>query len=223
MIEIKNLNKTFILKGRRKVVADNLNVTFPTGASVALLGRNGVGKSTLLKMISGVIEPDSGTIRSSGTISWPVGFAGSFHKELSGCQNAKFIARIYGLDTKKFVDFVEDFAKLGDHFYLPVRTYSSGMRSRLAFGASMGVKFDTYLVDEVTSVGDADFKTRSRILFKDRIRSSGAILVSHSMRKVRKMCDCGAILENGKMTFYQDLDKAIRHHVNNLGGDLDDD
>lgn len=224
MIKITNLNKSFFLKGQRKVVADNINVTFPTGASVALLGRNGAGKSTLLRMIAGAIEPDTGSIYSDGTISWPVGFAGSFHRELTGCQNTRFIARIYGVDSNALVKFVKDFAQLGRQFYLPVRSYSSGMKSRLAFGASMGVSFDTYLVDEVTSVGDADFKTRSRILFQDRIRNSGAILVSHSMTKIRNMCDSAAILENGKLTYYDDLEEAIERHLYNVGGDqLDDD
>lgn len=223
MIRLTNLNKAFHIMGQRKVVADNINVTFPTGASVAILGRNGAGKSTLLQMISGAIEPDTGTIWSSGTISWPVGFAGSFHKELTGCQNTRFIARIYGVDSNALVDFVQDFAKLGRHFYLPVHTYSSGMRSRLAFGASMGVKFDTYLVDEVTSVGDADFKTRSRLLFNDRMQDSGALLVTHSMRKIRKMCDSAAILEDGKLTYYPDLEEAIAQHLRTTGGDPDDD
>lgn len=224
MIRITNLNKTFFIRGQRKVVADNINVTFPTGKSVAILGRNGAGKSTLLSMISGAIEPDTGTIYSDGTISWPVGFAGSFHKELTGCQNTRFIARIYGVDSDALVRFVEDFAQLGKHFYLPVRTYSSGMRSRLAFGASMGVRFDTYLVDEVTSVGDADFKTRSRILFEDRMRDSGALFVTHSMRKIRRMCEAGAVLEEGRLTYYDNVEEAIAHHQDNVGGDgLDDD
>ncbi|MGH1577906.1 ABC transporter ATP-binding protein [Planktotalea sp.] len=223
MIKITNLNKEFVLRGRRKVVADNINVTFPTGASVAILGRNGAGKSTLLSMISGAIEPDTGSIYSDGTISWPVGFSGSFHRELSGCQNVRFIARVYGVDSNALVEFVKEFAQLGKHFYLPVRTYSSGMRSRLAFGASMGVQFDTYLVDEVTAVGDADFRIRSRILFKDRIRNSGALLVTHSMQKVRNMCDSAAILEDGKLTYYTDLEYAISRHLETVGGDPDDD
>ena len=223
MIEIRNLNKSFYISGERKYVARNINVVFPTGVSVALLGRNGAGKSTLLRMIAGTEEPDSGSITSDGTISWPVGFAGSFHRDLTGAQNTKFIARIYGVDTTGLVEFVKNFSQLGKHFYMPVLSYSSGMRSRLAFGASMGVKFDTYLVDEVTSVGDADFKSRSRILFNDRMRDSGALLVSHSMRKVRRMCEAGAILENGELTYYSDLDEAIARHQAAVGGDEDDD
>lgn len=224
MIEFRNLCKSFSVRGQRKVVADNINLVIPTGASVALLGRNGAGKSTLLQMISGVTAPDSGDIISSGSISWPVGFGGSFHRELTGAQNVNFIARVYGVDTHELSKFVEQFAQLGKHYHMPVRTYSSGMRSRLAFGASMGVKFDTYLVDEVTAVGDANFKTRSRILFNERMRNSGSILVSHSLRKIQRLCDAAAILENGKLTYYEDIKEAIHIHRNSIGGDaLDDD
>lgn len=222
MIEIKDVQKSFWIKGGKKVVANGINAVFPTGRSVALLGRNGAGKSTLLQMIAGTISPDSGTITTTGTISWPVGFAGSFHRDLSGSQNTKFIARVYGVDTDELLDFVQDFAELGRHFYEPVKSYSAGMRSRLAFGLSMGIRFDTYLVDEVTSVGDADFKTRSRILFEDRIRNSGAVVVSHSMRKVKKMCDSAAVFENGKVTYFEDVNDGIAAYTASQGA-LDDD
>ena len=157
MIRLENLTKIYRLNGRKTVVADRLNAFFPTGASVGLLGRNGAGKSTLLKMIAGTVSPTSGRVLSDGTISWPVGFAGSFHAELTGAQNVRFVARIYGVDTDELVDYVADFAELGVHYHQPFSSYSSGMRSRLAMGTSMGIHFDTYLVDEVTSVGDADF------------------------------------------------------------------
>ncbi|WP_415405225.1 ABC transporter ATP-binding protein [Tateyamaria sp. SN3-11] len=216
MIKLENLSKTFILEGQRKTVADNLNVTFPTGRSVALLGRNGAGKSTLLKMISGNMDPTEGRILTTGTISWPVGFAGAFHGELSGAQNTRFIARIYGVDTDEMVEFVRDFAKLGGHFHLPIRTYSSGMRARLAFGVSMAVAFDTYLVDEVTSVGDADFRRRSSEVFRARMANAGAIVVTHSMPMVRQLCDAGAVLEDGKLLYFDNLEHAIAHHERNL-------
>lgn len=212
MIRLQNLTKSFILKGQRKVVADNITAVFPTGKSVALLGRNGAGKSTLLKMIAGTMDPSSGLILSTGTVSWPVGFAGSFHRELTGAQNTRFVARIYGVDSDDLIDFVEDFAELGKHFRLPFRTYSAGMRSRLAFGVSMGISFDTYLVDEVTSVGDATFRRKSSELFNARMESAGALVVSHSMPMIREMCDIGAVLENGKLAVYEDLEEAIAHH-----------
>ncbi|MFT4012828.1 MAG: ABC transporter ATP-binding protein [Paracoccus sp. (in: a-proteobacteria)] len=212
MIWLENLTKTYRLKGRRHVVADRLNAVFPTGASVALLGRNGAGKSTLLRMIAGTISPTSGRVLSDGSISWPVGFAGSFHGELTGAQNVRFIARIYGVDTDELIDYVADFAELGAHYHQPFSSYSSGMRSRLAMGTSMGIYFDTYLVDEVTSVGDADFRMKSQRVFKDRMSRSGAIVVSHSMPMIRQMCDMGAVLDRGQLTVFEDLEQAIAMH-----------
>lgn len=219
MILFENVSKSFILEGRRKDLMKNVNVTFPDGISVGLLGRNGAGKSTLLQMIAGTQDPTSGRIVTTGAISWPVGFAGSFHGELTGAQNCRFIGRIYGVDTDELVDFVEDFAGLGVHFHLPLRSYSSGMRSRLAFGVSMGVAFDTYLVDEITAVGDAAFKSRSDALFKDRMKNAGAVVVSHSMAQVRNLCDAAVVLEGGEMHYYEDVDEGIRVHNQNMKND----
>ncbi|MFC6643287.1 MULTISPECIES: ABC transporter ATP-binding protein [Sulfitobacter] len=216
MIEFRDLTKRFFIRGQRKVVADNINLVFPAGRAVGLLGRNGAGKSTLLKMIAGTMDPTEGQIISHGTISWPVGFAGSFHGELTGAQNARFIARIYGVDTEEMIDFVGDFANLGGHFNLPFRTYSSGMKSRLAFGVSMAVPFDTYLVDEVTSVGDAAFRKKSGEVFRARMEHAGAVVVSHGMGQIREMCDAGAVLENGKLYYYDDVNEAIDHHNGNM-------
>lgn len=216
MVRLENLTKIYTTEGQRKVVADNLNVVFPSGRSVALLGRNGAGKSTLLSIIAGTINPTSGRVVSDGTISWPVGFSGSFHGDLTGAQNTRFVARVYGVDTEALLDFVEDFAELGQHFHLPFRTYSSGMKSRLAFGISMGIRFDTYLVDEITAVGDARFKKKSDILFRDRMARSGAIYVAHSMSAVRSLCQHAAVLENGQLTWYDDVAEGIAHHERNM-------
>ena len=212
MIRLENLCKSFLFRGARKVVADNLNLTFPSGVSVGLLGRNGAGKSTLLRMIAGTLEPDSGRIRTHGTISWPVGLAGGFHSDLSGAQNVRFIARVYGVDTDELLDFVAGFADLGIHFHQPVRTYSSGMRARLGFGVSMGIRFDTYLVDEVTSVGDEVFKRKSTALFKERMSNAGAILVTHAPPMMRQMCQAGAVLSDGKLHYFDDVGDAIAFH-----------
>ncbi|MGH1424292.1 MAG: ABC transporter ATP-binding protein [Pseudooceanicola sp.] len=216
MIQFRNLTKVFSLDGRRKVVADNISLTFPTGAAVALLGRNGAGKSSLLKMVAGTMDPTSGEIVSSGTISWPVGFAGSFHPDLTGAQNARFVARIYGVDTDELADFVEEFAGLGVHFHLPFRTYSAGMRSRLAFGTSMGIDFDTYLVDEITAVGDAAFRAKSSLVFRERLKRSGLVMVTHAMAQVRELCTAVAVLEEGKLIYYEDVDAGIAHHERNM-------
>jgi capsular polysaccharide transport system ATP-binding protein len=217
MIRLENLTKVYWVKGQPKVVADNINAEFSTGESVGLLGRNGAGKSSLMRMIAGTMDPTAGRVVSDGTISWPVGFAGSFHGELTGAQNTRFIARIYGVDTDELLHFVEDFAELGPHFRLPLRSYSSGMRSRLAFGVSMGIRFDTYLVDEVTSVGDADFRRKSQAVFHARMNRSGAVVVSHSMSMIRDLCTRAAVLENGQLTFYDDVEEAIDQHERNMG------
>jgi capsular polysaccharide transport system ATP-binding protein len=218
MIHLENLNKTYVVNGTRKVVARDITACFPGGTSIGLLGRNGAGKSSLLRMIAGTMDPDTGSITSDGTISWPVGFAGSFHPELTGAQNARFLARVYGVDSAELIAFAEDFAELGGHFHLPFRTYSSGMRSRLAFGISMGIGFDTYLVDEVTSVGDAAFQAKSAAVFKERMRRSGGIVVSHSVPMIRDLCQAGAVLENGRLFYYDKLERAIEHHVANMAG-----
>jgi len=217
MIRFKNLSKSFWTKEGYKVVADTINLEIPSGVSVGLLGRNGAGKSTLMEMIGGMVEPDEGEIETVGTVSWPVGFAGSFHGDMSGAQNTRFIARVYGVDTDQLVAFVQDFAELGPHFHSPVRTYSAGMRSRLAFGVSIGIPFDTYLVDEVTSVGDATFRVKSRVVFEERMKTAGAIVVTHSMPQLRKFCDVGAVLEDGKLTYFEDIEEAIKQHHRNMG------
>lgn len=213
MIRLENISKTFVLRGQRKVVARNINVTFPSRTSVALLGRNGAGKSTLMRIISGVMRPDTGRVISDGTISWPVGYGGSFNAEMTGAQNVRFIARIYGVDSDDLTEIVRDFAELGPHFEMPLRSYSSGMRSRLAFGLSMAVPFDTYLIDEVSAPGDAAFKAKSNAVFKERMRTSAAIVVSHSLGLVRRYCEQGAVLEKGSLTYFTDLEEAIRYHL----------
>jgi capsular polysaccharide transport system ATP-binding protein len=209
VIRLVDVSKTYRLRGSATVVADRINAVFPSRVSVGLLGRNGAGKSSLLKMIAGTVDPDDGEILSDGMISWPVGFAGSFHPDLTGVQNVRFVARVYGVDTDELVAFVRDFAELGEHFELPFHTYSSGMRSRLAFGLSMGIRFDTYLVDEVTSVGDALFKDKSARVFDERRQTSGAVVVSHSMKMMRRLCDAGAVLEGGRLTYFDGIDEAI--------------
>lgn len=212
MIKLIDLTKYYYLRGSKTMIANSINAVFPSGKTIALLGRNGAGKSSLLRMIAGTMWPTSGKIEISGSMSWPVGFAGSFHADLTGAQNTSFIARIYGVDTEELCEYVQDFAELGQHFYLPVRSYSSGMRSRLAFGVSMGIQFDTYLVDEVTSVGDAAFRRKSREVLVERMKDSGAIMVSHDMGIIKSVCDHAAILEKGQLMYFENVPEAIEKH-----------
>jgi capsular polysaccharide transport system ATP-binding protein len=213
MIRFENITKSFWVRGYRKVVIDNLNIELPTGQSLALLGRNGAGKSTLMQIIAGTLHPDSGQVVSDGSISWPVGFAGSFHGEMTGAENVRFLARIYGVDSDELIDFVQDFAEIGKHFHMPVRSYSAGMKSRLTFGASMGISFDTYLVDEATAVGDASFRAKSQRYFKERMTRSSAILVSHDMSQIRDFCDSGVVLADGHLQYFEDVNDAIDTHL----------
>lgn len=213
MIRLDHLTKTFPVKGGRKTVIDNLSLTLPEGKSLALLGRNGAGKSTLLNIISGAMRPSSGRVYTTGALSWPVGFGGSLHREMTGAQNVRFVARIYGVDTKMLEDFVRDFSELGVQYDSPVRTYSSGMKARLGFGLSMGIRFDTYLIDETTAVGDASFSRKSRAIFRQRVQGASAILVSHQMSTVRDFCDSGIVLNNGKLEIFDDLSEAIDRHL----------
>lgn len=212
MIRLVDLSKAYPLAHGWNVIADRLNVRFPARTAVALLGRNGAGKSSLLRMIAGTMRPDSGRVISTGSISWPVGFAGSFHRDLSGLQNTRFIARVYGVDSDDLATVVADISELGRQFREPVATYSSGMRARLAFAVSMGIRFDTYLVDEITSVGDASFRQKCEDLMTTRLADAGAIVVSHSPGMIRRLCQHGAVLEDGQISYYTDIDDAIRHH-----------
>jgi capsular polysaccharide transport system ATP-binding protein len=129
----------------------------------------------------------------------------------------RFVARIYGCDGDALTAYVAEFSGLGDRFYLPVRAYSSGMRSRLAFGLSMGMRFDTYLVDEVTSVGDGAFREKSEAVLKDRLRDSGAIVVSHTLKLLARICQSGAVLEDGSLYWHDDIMDAIDHHRDLMG------
>jgi capsular polysaccharide transport system ATP-binding protein len=212
MIEFRDLTKGYYVRDDYVTVINRLNLTLPTGKSLALLGGNGAGKSTLLKLVAGILRPDDGEVFSDGSISWPVGQGGSFHRDLTGAQNTRFLARVYGVDTDELIAFVEDFAEIGDHFHMPMRTYSSGMRSRLTFGISMGIPFDTYLVDEVTAVGDARFKRKSSQVFRDRLAASSAILVSHSLGELKDFCDAAILLHQGELEYFEDLDLAVARH-----------
>ena len=216
MIEFRDVSKHYPTQHGRKVVLDHLSLVLPAGAKVGVLGRNGAGKSTLLGMVAGTSRPSSGEIRRHASISWPLGFSGSFHPELTGAQNARFVARIYGIDTDTLIAYVDDFAELGEFMDMPVRSYSSGMRARLAFGMSMGIAFDWYLVDEITAVGDASFRRKSLAVFKDRLKDAGLLMTSHSPETIRSYCTSGLVLERGRVRYFDDVEEAIDAHERNM-------
>ncbi|HEA4706929.1 TPA: ABC transporter ATP-binding protein [Escherichia coli] len=216
MIKIENLTKSYRTPTGRHYVFKDLNIEIPSGKSVAFIGRNGAGKSTLLRMIGGIDRPDSGKIITNKTISWPVGLAGGFQGSLTGRENVKFVARLYAKqeELKEKIEFVEEFAELGKYFDMPIKTYSSGMRSRLGFGLSMAFKFDYYIVDEVTAVGDARFKEKCAQLFKERHKESSFLMVSHSLNSLKEFCDVAIYISDRKYVSYFDcLDAAISSYI----------
>ena len=204
-LELIDVHKSYPIRGGRRVILRGAYGRIARGEKVGILGRNGSGKSTLVRILGGVEAPSSGRIRNSMTLSWPIGMMAGFQPQLSGADNARFIARIYGRNTESVVESVADFSELGEYLRMPVMTYSSGMRSRLALAVSLAVDFDCYLVDEALAVGD----TRFGRAFAEKIERSGLILVSHSPALVRRLCTRAAVLDQGILTFYDDLDEAL--------------
>lgn len=209
MIEFQDVFKYYKTERHRKVVLNHLTLALDTRRSYGLLGKNGAGKSTFLKLVAGTELPNSGRIRRKARLSWPLGFAGGFHPKMTGRENIQFVARIYGADVRRVTDFVADFAEIGSYIDAPVRTYSSGMQARLAFGLSMAIEFDCYLVDEITAVGDARFQLRCARAFAERRKTSGMIMISHDMGTIKTYCDVGMILVDGEMQVFDQVDDAI--------------
>lgn len=213
MIIFDNVSKAYPRPGGgKKIILENFTATFPPGINIGILGRNGAGKSTLMSMISGSEMPDSGRILRDGKISWPLGFNGGVHGKLTGAQNTRFIADIYGKPRNKVLDFVTEFSELGPYLDMPVRTYSAGMRARLAFGICMAIEFEYYLIDEVIAVGDSIFKKKCKEVFEQRRENASLLLVSHSAGLLRSFCDIGGVMNNGKLTFFNDIEEAIQVH-----------
>jgi capsular polysaccharide transport system ATP-binding protein len=215
MIRLENVEKAYPTKGGKKVILRQFSGVFEDQQNVGILGHNGAGKSTLFRMLSGAELPDRGRIVRTGKVSWPLGFSGGFHNSLSGRENLRFICQIYGVKYRDVVEFVEDFAAIGRFMDMPVRSYSSGMKARLAFGASMALRFDYYLIDEVVAVGDAAFKKKSKAVLNERLKTSSVLLVSHSSQLLKEFCQVGGVLHNGNLTFYPSIDEAIAVHEQN--------
>lgn len=218
MIEIRGLYKRYHHFMHQAWVLEDINLTIPKGVSVGLVGQNGAGKSTLLRLIAGMDSPERGSIQRHCRVSWPIGLGGGLQSSMTGRQNAKFIARIHGgnREERRILDFVEEFAEIGSAFDRPVSTYSSGMRSRLAFGLSLAFDFDVYLSDEATSVGDRAFKAKATQAFRERVGRASLIMVSHGEAMLRDLCEAGIFLHQGKAHWYDDIDEALSayHEVN---------
>jgi len=210
MIELDNVSKAYATHSGSNVVLDAVSFKFPPHTNVGVLGKNGAGKSTLLRLIAGTELPDEGKVLRRGTVSWPIGFSGGFNGSLNAEENCRFVARIYGADVDEVVGFTMDFAELGEYFQMPVKSYSSGMRARLAFGLSMAIEFDAYLVDEVTAVGDTRFQQKCRQAFQARSNRSSVIIVSHQLTTIKDYCEHCAVLSRGKLHYFTSIEEARR-------------
>jgi len=213
VIALDGVSKIYRTRGGRRTVLDDVSVTFESGYNFGVLGVNGAGKSTLIRLIAGSEIPDVGVVRRYARVSFPLGFGGTFHGALSGRENVAFIARLYGARMREALEYVEDFAELGEYFHMPVNTYSAGMRARLAFASCLALDFDLYLIDEVTEVGDQRFRLKCAAAFRERTERADIILVTHNIHTLRQYCDRGAILANGKITLFDEIGTALsRYH-----------
>jgi capsular polysaccharide transport system ATP-binding protein len=209
MIALERVTKSYRTRNGRNTVLDNVDARFTSGHNFGILGVNGAGKSTLIRLLAGSEMPDRGVVRRDARVSFPLGFGGTFHGALSGRENAEFIARIYGARRRPTIEYVEAFAELGEYFGMPVNTYSSGMRARLAFAACLAIDFDVYLIDEVTEIGDQRFRRKCAEAFRARLARSDIILVTHNTETLRQYCDRGAILADRSLVLYDDLGDAL--------------
>lgn len=217
MIQITNLVKRYHTREGESTVLDHINLQIAPGEKVGILGRNGSGKSTLIRLISGAESPTSGTITRTMTVSWPLAFAGAFQGSLTGLDNLRFICRVYGTSTEDKIPFVQEFSELGKYLYEPVKTYSAGMRARLAFAISMVIEFDCFLIDEIVAVGDSRFHEKCRVELFDKRKDRAMIIVSHQPAYIRKHCDNASVLLAGKLHNFARVDDAFsfyQEHAN---------
>jgi len=209
MISCIDITHEYPAHGGRRRVLDHVNFDLEPGQKLGILGRNGAGKSTLVRIIGGVEIPTAGEVRRSMSVSWPLAFSGAFQGSLSGIDNLRFICRIYNLDYDSTRAFVDDFAELGRQLGEPVKTYSSGMRARLAFALTIAIEFDCYLIDEVIMVGDARFTRRCQEELFEKRGDRSIILVSHEMNFIRTVCDSAAVIHNSHFTMCDSVADAI--------------
>jgi capsular polysaccharide transport system ATP-binding protein len=209
MIALDRVTKAYRTVHGRRVVLDKVCAVLPSGTNIGILGANGAGKSTLIRLLAGSEMPDDGRVRRDARVSFPLGYSGTFHGSLSGRENVAFIARVYGANLRETIDYVGDFAELGDYYDMPVNTYSAGMRARLAFGTCLAIDFDLYLIDEITEVGDDRFRRKCAAAFRERVLRTDIILVTHNSHTMRQYCDRGAILADGALRLYDDLADAV--------------
>lgn len=212
MIRFHNVTKIYRTKSAPRVVLDNVTVEMPTDKNIGILGKNGAGKSTMLRLIARADYPTRGHVTTAGRISWPMAFGGGFQGNLSAIDNIRFISRIYGVDWHHAVTRVEEFAELGSYLHMPVRTFSSGMRARLNLAMSLAIDFDVYLMDEIPGVGDARFKQKFDQAFQELRSKASLILISHNPKTIQTHCDIAFLLKDGALTRYDNVMEALEVH-----------
>ncbi|AOV18575.1 ATP-binding protein [Acidihalobacter aeolianus] len=211
MLEIDNVTKYYpVNHGRdKRLILDRINLRVRKGEKWGIMGRNGAGKSTLVRIISGSEHPNGGEVRRGMSVSWPLAFGGAFQGSLTGRDNTRLIARVYGINYKKMLAYVEEFSELGAYLGEPVKSYSSGMSARLAFAISMSIEFDCYLIDEILSVGDHRFTEKCNTDLFEKRSDRAMIMVSHQTDLIKNYCTKAAIIDSGKLTIYEDVEEAI--------------
>lgn len=218
MITLRNLCKSYPTSQGAHQVFRNINLEVGRGEKVGILGRNGAGKSTMIRLLSGAEQPTSGSVERSMSVSWPLAFGGAFQNTLTGLDNLRFICRIYGIRYEDKIDYVQEFSELGPYLREPLRVYSSGMRARLAFALSMVIDFDCFLIDEVVAVGDARFHAKCHVELFEKRADRALIIVSHDANYVREHCSKLCVLSEGNMSIFTDPDEAYEfyHHAIHL-------
>jgi capsular polysaccharide transport system ATP-binding protein len=209
MISFDEVTKIYNVKNVRKLILDDVSFVFENKRNIAIMGQNGTGKSTLMRLLAGIELPTSGRIIRDEKVSWPMGFSAGFNGTMTGVENIRFVARIYGADTEQVLAQVQDFAELDKSLALPISTYSSGMKARLAFGLSLAINFDCYLIDEITAVGDRRFKKKSQAALNEKIEDARVIMISHSEKTIRDYCDSGILVYGAKLYFYDNINTLI--------------
>jgi len=216
MISLDHVHKVYPTRAGDRTILKDISFSFERGEKLGILGRNGAGKSTLVRLVSGAERPTSGTVTRNMSVSWPLAFGGAFQNTLTGLDNVRFISRIYKQKAEHNIDFVADFTELGDYLREPVRSYSSGMRARLAFAVSMIIEFDCYLIDEISAVGDARFYERCETELFEKRQDRAMLIISHDLEYVRRHCQKFAVLNEGDLIFYTNFEEAHDAHLRNM-------
>ena len=216
MISVENISKTYKTRFGPRTILDNVNFQLERGRNIGILGQNGAGKSTLIRLISGAERPTLGRIVRGMSVSWPLAFGGAFQTHLTGLDNLKFVCRIYGVDYKPLIPFVEDFTELGIYFREPVMHYSNGMLTRLAFALSMAIEFDCFMIDEAMVVGDTSFHEKCHVEMFQKRKDRAFILVTHDANVIKLYCERASVLHAGKLYPFDTVDEAYDFYNHRL-------